>query len=406
MPIDVFLALKFLREGRLQSWLLVAGAAVGVTVVFFVTALISAVERTMVRQTLDVLPHVVVRRADETSRPLPVAPEGTVTFAQVDEPAKRLRSIESWGAIVRELEAIDGVEAVSPTATGPALASRGRGTRGITILGVDPERFAKVIAITPRIRRGVMRVTGEDVLIGTKLADDLGVDVGDRIRISAAEDRQASFVVAGVFDMGNSDVNRRWVVMALRTGQTLLDMPGGVSAIDVRTSDIWRADALADRAHAVTGLEAESWSRSNKQLMIAIQSQRGSTLTIKVFIMVAVAMGIASVLVVSVVQRAKQIGILRAMGMPRQLVLRIFLLQGTAMGTIGAVIGCALGSALSIASELMIRAPDGSALYPIELPLSLFAASGGVAMLTGLVGAVLPSRRAARLDPAVAIRHD
>ena len=97
MPLDLFLAIKFLREGRLQTVLLVAGATIGITVVFFITALITAVERTMVSQTLDVLPHVVVRRSDEVARPLPVAmnPEA-VTFDEIHKPAQRLRSIDHF----------------------------------------------------------------------------------------------------------------------------------------------------------------------------------------------------------------------------------------------------------------------------------------------------------------------
>ncbi len=407
MPLDLFLAIKFLREGRLQTVLLVVGATIGITVVFFITALITAVERTMVSQTLDVLPHVVVRRSDETARPLPVAPnQDAVMFDQLHKPAQRLRSIEAWQTVVEGLEGTPGVQAVSPTASGPAMASRGRGTRAVTLLGVDPTRFTRVIAIAPRIRRGVLRVEGDEVLIGTELANDLGVDVGDRIGITSISERRESFVISGVFDMGNAEVNRRWVVVALRRGQTLLDLPGGVSAIDVRLSDLWQADVVAEQVHARTGMTADSWMRTNTQLMVAIQSQRGATLMIRVCIMLAVAMGIASVLVVSVVQKSKQVGILRAMGISQAVIVRVFLLQGAAIGVSGALLGCGLGTLLSFWSENSNRTPDGTPMYPIVLPVSLYVTSALIAIGTGLVASALPSRRAARLEPAVAIRNE
>jgi lipoprotein-releasing system permease protein len=406
MPLDLFLAVKFLREGRLQTVLLVVGATIGITVVFFITALITAVERTMVSQTLDVLPHIVVRRSDETARPLPPAAADSVVFAQIHKPAQRLRSIEGWQNVVSDLEATPGVLAVSPTASGPAMASRGRGTRAVTLLGVDPAKFGQVIAMEPRIRSGALRVEGDEVLIGTELANDLGVQAGDRIHITSLSESRESFVISGVFDMGNADVNRRWVVVSLRSGQTLLDMPGGVSAVDVRLADIWGADAIADAVHARTGMTAESWMRTNVQLMVAIQSQRGATLMIRIFIMLAVAMGIASVLVVSVVQKSKQVGILRAMGVPRAMIVRVFLLQGTAIGVLGAVLGCGLGTLLSLWSETSNRTPDGTPMYPIVLPVSLYVTSAMIATGTGLIAAALPARRAARLEPSVAIRNE
>jgi lipoprotein-releasing system permease protein len=127
---------------------------------------------------------------------------------------------------------------------------------------------------------------------------------------------------------------------------------------------------------------------------------------IRIFIMLAVAMGIASVLVVSVVQKSKQVGILRAMGVPRAMIVRVFLLQGTAIGVLGAVLGCGLGTLLSLWSETSNRTPDGTPMYPMVLPVSLYVTSAMIATGTGLIAAALPARRAARLEPSVAIRNE
>lgn len=210
------------------------------------------------------------------------------------------------------------------------------------------------------------------------------------------------YLGAGVFDLGNREVNRRWVVVSTRAAQTMLDLVGGVSSVDLRVRDLFAADALAADVTARTGLVADSWMKTNAQLLVALRSQASSSQMIQFFVILAVAMGIASVLVVSVVQKGKEIGILRAMGTARSTVLRVFLLQGALVGLVGSVLGTALGAGLGAAAA---RNADGSPTFPITVSLVLVARSAGVAFLTGVLAATLPARRAARLDPAVAIRN-
>lgn len=405
MRTDLFLALRFVREGLSQTMLLTVAAGVGITVVFFLSALVAAVERTMISQTLDVVPHVVVRRPDEVARP-PAVRDAGVVDEDVHPPAQRLRHVENWPAVMARLEAMQGVEAVSPVAAGPGVAARGSAVRSVTIQGIEPERFADVIRIRSRIRSGRLELAGDEAAIGTELAADLGVEVGGRVRVGAAGQALSVFRVAAVFDLGNRDVNERWVLVPLRRAQSLLRIPGGVSSLDVRASDLWATEPLASRIEAETALTAESWTTTNAQLAVAIRSQRGATLMIRVFVMVAVAMGIASVLVVSTVQKARQIGILRAMGLTRGAIQRVFLAQGAFIGVGGSVLGTAAGTGLAFASMAGARNPDGTPTYPIVLPASLYLLAFGIAVSTGLLASVLPARRAASLHPARAIRHE
>ena len=405
MRLDAFLAWKFLREGRGQSALIVGGAAVGVAVVIFLTGLIDAVQRQIVAQTLDVLPHIVVKMPDERVRELPEK-EGSATIATVDRPAQRVHSVEQWPAILRALEALPGTICVSPTVTGPAFAGRGTASRSVTMLGVDPDRFARVIAIQPRMKRGRLRLGGSDVVIGTELAKDLGVDVGEPVRVTTPTGSETSLTIAGIFDLGNRDVNRRWLLVSLRNGQAMLGLPGGASELNLRIDDIWAATGVAQRIEGMTGLRAESWMQTNEQLLVAIRSQSSSSSTIQFFIVLAVAIGIASVLVVSVVQKSRQIGILRAMGASRGMILRVFLFQGGAVGVFGGLAGSVLGTVMVYGFEMGTRRPDGSPLYPVIYAPSLYLTAIGLAIGTGLLAAAMPARRASRLDPAEAIRHE
>jgi lipoprotein-releasing system permease protein len=405
MPISWFLALRFLREGRMQSVLIVAGVSVGVAVMVFLSALIDGLQTSLVAQTLGTQAHVVVRPPDEVARPLRRPEAGVAVAARVEQTAQRARSIVGWQQVVTALAAMPGVTEVSPVVTGPAVALRGNATRAVVLYGVDPERFGRIYPVRQRMVAGRFDPTSTSCVIGRELAVDLGVAVGDRVRLAAVGGVGDVYLVAGVFDLGNREVNRRWVVVSTRAAQTMLDLVGGVSSVDLRVRDLFAADAVAADVTARTGLVADSWMKTNAQLLVALRSQASSSQMIQFFVILAVAMGIASVLVVSVVQKGKEIGILRAMGTARSTVLRVFLLQGALVGLVGSVLGTALGAGLGAAFAASARNADGSPTFPITVSLALVARSAGVAFLTGVLAAALPARRAARLDPAVAIRN-
>ena len=217
--------------------------------------------------------------------------------------------------------------------------------------------------------------------------------------------RRAASSCAASSTSGGPTSDSDWLVVSLRAGQTLLRIPGGATHLDVKVDDVFAADGIASRLARRTSLPAESWMTANAQLLSALRSQSMSTALIRAFVLIAVAMGIASVLVVSVVQKAGEIGILRAIGTPRSGVIRIFLLQGALMGLVGALLGALLGAGLLAAFQAAMRATEGAPVFPIAYEPEVFIIAGSLALVTGIASAALPAIRAARLDPAVAIRH-
>lgn len=405
MRTDLFLALRFLREGRSQTLLIAFGVALGSAVVIFLTGLLSGLQASLIARTLGSQPHVVVHPVRDEPRPLREAREGEIVLRQRVEAAQRLRSIAGWQSVVRRIERLDGVTAVSPLASGPATAIRGAASRSVVVMGVDPARFDRVIPLRDVIVEGSFELAGDDALIGVELADDLGVGIGDRVRVRPTSGADQGFRVRGLFDLGSRDVNRRWVVVPLRSGQTLLGLSGGVSDVHVRVADVFDASRVADRIAAETGLVADSWIRTNQQLMVGLSGQRSSGNMITLFVIIAVALGISSVLVVSVVQKSPEIGILRATGASRALVTRVFLWQGALLGLIGALGGCGAGALLGKVFESLAVNADGTPKFPVDQSPFLFGATLVGSVLVGLVAAVWPARRAARLDPVVAIRN-
>jgi lipoprotein-releasing system permease protein len=284
-------------------------------------------------------------------------------------------------------------------------ARQGTANRAVLVRGVDADGFQRIIDIRPKIVAGQFALSGTDAVIGTELANDLGLSVGDKIRVGSLDDRSDVFTIRGIFDIGNKDANERWVFISLRSAQTLLDLVGGVSTIEVKVADIFTAESIAVDLSARTGLEADSWMKMNTQLLVGLRSQNSSSYMIQVFVIIAVALGIASVLVVSVVQKSREIGILKAMGTPTRRIIRVFLIEGAVVGLAGSVLGVALGAGLSVFFASLATNPDGSPTFPVNLTLALVLRASAIATITGIVAAAAPAHRAARLDPVEVIRY-
>ena len=399
MWIEWNIAVKFLRESRSQTALILVGIAVGVSVIVFITALIAGLQDNIIDRTLGTQAHIKVQSPDEANRILPPA-SGVTQLVLEDKRAQRLRSINNWQQVMIQLDGLADVTAVSPVLSGPAFARRGVALESVALVGIDLPRYQKIIPIAKDIVAGRFRVGAGDAVIGKLLADDLGLRVGDKLRLDAGRDAVTVVNVAGVFELGVRELDSRYVYLDLKQAQTLLGLPGGVTVIDVTVRDIFAADGVAARIARLTGLKSESWMETNAQLMNALSSQSLSTNMISLFVALSVAFGIASVLSVSVVQRTREIGILRAMGTTQGQMLSVFLIQGALFGLAGSAIGGGAGYALVWAFNTL-----GPGLFYIPVSASLVPMAMAIATVTGVISAAIPARRAARLDPVVAIRY-
>ena len=406
-PFEWIVALRFLREGRTQTLFIVTGIAIGVGVIVFMSALLAGLQSNFIRRVLTAQPHIQLLPPKEVVRPLGPPPgmaadafEGAI----VQAPLQRLKSIDQWQAIVTQIAAMPDVLVVSPAATGSALVVRGDASRAISAVGIEPERYFRIVAIPEKIVRGRARLTASDILIGVDLATDLGVTVGDKLRLTSGSGGANTLTITGLFDLGSKGANQRTTFVALHTAQSLLGLEGGVSSIDVTVRDVYAAEQIARAIHGATGVEADSWITTNAQFFTAVQAQTTANTTIRFFVALSVAFGIASVLVVTVVQKSREIGILRAMGISRRQILRVFLLQGGVLGLAGSVVGSAIGLLALVLWQRYARNADGTPLFPLVVDPVLFTAALVLATATGLLAAFAPALRAARLDPAVAIR--
>ncbi|MFO0613449.1 MAG: ABC transporter permease [Polyangiaceae bacterium] len=265
VPVALFLALRFLREYRAQAALTIGAVAVGVAVMVFLSALIDGLQVSLIERTLGTQAHVIVRPREERARPVLPMEEGVSVLRKVEQPAQRVHSIAEWQRIERLVREDDEVVAVASSVTGAGFATRGNANRPVLIYGAAPAALDQVVPVSKKMLRGVYRLDGAETVIGRELAADLGVDVGDKLRVETPEGATALLAIRGVLDLGNQQVNERWVLVLLRAGQTLLPLPGGANAIHVKVRNVFGAERVVERLASATGLETESWMSANAQ---------------------------------------------------------------------------------------------------------------------------------------------
>lgn len=397
--IEQRIAWRFMAENPLQTLLISIAIAVGTAVIIFITALMNGLQQNTVNKTLGSQAHIKL----ESTRLYNHMPALSLDQSRIvleTQRAQPLQRIDSWQAVMQALDAIPSLTAVSPIVSGPALVQRGRATAAVIINGIDAQRYQKIVDLPSNMQSGSYQLSSQDVLIGSELAKDLGLQAGDKLRIQAADGRTALVRVSGVFSMGVQELDSRQIYIDLKQAQTLLNLIGGITGLEVKIDDIFTAREWGARLQRLTGLHVKNWMDNNSQLLNALRSQKMTTQMIRLFVGLAVALGIASVMAVSVVQRTREVGILRAMGSTREQILRVFLIQGAMLGAIGAVFGMAGGYVL-----VYLFNAFGARLFFVSVHPEVTITALFIAICTGVLAAALPARRASRYDPAEAIRY-
>lgn len=419
--IEATIAISFLREGRVQSLMITLGVAIGVAVIIFITALIQGLQTNLIDSTLGSQAHIRLVSPDEVNLIVPPH-DDTLQLIQEDRRPQRLRSINNWQQITDTLDQLPLLTAVSPNVSGPGFVRRGEALESVILVGTDLARYQQIIPLDEYLVSGELRVGADNVLIGSELAKNLGVQVGSKLRLDTAQDSSNSSTInigagnnangvnsnndsavvniAGIFELGVRELDARYVYLDLKQAQSLLSLPGGITVIDLTVEDIFDAEEIAAQVGRLTSLQAESWIETNAQLLRGLTAQSLSSNMIVIFVAISGAFGIASVLSVSVVQRTREIGILRAMGATRQQILRVFLVQGAIYGLLGSIVGSGVSYILVWSFNTF-----GPSIFTIPISTNLISITMLLATLTGIIAAAIPAQRAAALDPVVAIRY-
>jgi len=207
LPFEAWVAFRFLREGLIQTIFILVGVSIGVAVVLFMSAMLNALQANFVKRVLTGQAHIQLLPPKEVVRPLHEHFNETVQGTIVQAPLQRLKSIDQWQGMVTEIRSMAGVSVVSPVVSGSALVIRGDASRAVTIMGVEPALYFKIVPLPEKIVQGAAEVAVNELLIGTELASDLGVAPGEKLRVTAANGNSSILTIKGVFDLGNKGQN-------------------------------------------------------------------------------------------------------------------------------------------------------------------------------------------------------
>ena len=398
-------ALRFLTFGRVQTALIIIAIAVGTAVQLFLSILISGLQTDLIQKTVGSVPHITAS-SQLTGFAAPVLSGDTFQAAYPVNSDQRQIPIYNWQEIAAQIQAMPEVSAVSAVINGSGYLNYADKALPVVIKGIVPAEADGIYQLHRKIVQGQDRLAGNQILIGLDLAKDLNRQLGDTVLLTTSSGTSDLFTIGGIFDFQSQALNKSWVFAARQRAESLFALNGGVSEIDIQVKDVF---AAADISRSLAGrfpdLSWLSWQESNATLLSALQSQSSSSQVIQFFVLVAVTLGIASVLAVSAVQKSKQIGIMKALGVLTGSVSRIFLIQGAILGLIGALFGSALGIGILKAFSYLTSRASGQPLFLLQLKPATFASAILVATLAGTLAAYFPARRSASLNPIEVIRN-
>ncbi len=392
------IASRYLTASKAQTALLVLGVAVGVFIFIFMSALIGGLAEFIVSRTVGDIAHVTIA-AEPADPALLLALPGQVLLVQ--EKSSRSAVLTDAISFVPLIEALPQVRAVSPQITGAGFVKRGAQVAQVSLVGLEPGRESAIANLDGYVVAGTARLRSGAILLGRALADDLGLGLGQSVRVQSTSGVDAVLTLTGIYQIGSGGPDRRMAYVSLATARTLFAMPQGISKIEIKLHDLYAADALAPQITALTGLPATSWTEDGAQLLEALSAQAQTGYFLKTFAMITIIIGVASALLLSTYRRRPEIGIMRAMGASRRFVVVVFVLQGGLIGLMGGLMGAALGYAA------LLPFPTRDAFKVGTLPIDITQGSYGLAITLTVIGAVLasilPARAAARVDPVTAI---
>jgi lipoprotein-releasing system permease protein len=399
MRFGIKVAWRYLTSNRTQTALLLGGVAIGVLVFVFMTALIGGLRLFLIAQTTGSIAHVTLEPPDRIAREIPGDSDEDVTRLVARETSTTQRKqIFAWQSVLEIVERTPGVKIASPQINGNAFLVKGQATSPVLMNGLRPDRLDAISAITPKIIRGDAQLNIDGILIGEKLANNLGLRIGQPVVVRTDRGRERTLTVRAIYKTGIGSLDERVAFVNIQLARTLLDLPQGISQIEIKANDVNDAPAIADALRRATSLKVTSWVERNAQLFVALNSQAQSGNLIQIFSLVTIVIGVSSALLLTTYRRRGEIAIMRSMGVSRNFIVTIFILQGLFIGLLGAGIGAWAGYAFCTFLADISKRTDGSA-FPIDPAQGGYMAVIILTTLGSVLAAILPARAASKVDP-------
>ena len=410
MNFEWFVCLRYLKAKRkhgfisLISLISIAGVMVGVMALIVVLAVMTGFTSEFRDKILGINSHVVVQ--DYTG------------------------NIRGYEEVAAKVRAVEGVIGVTPYLYSQSMITSGDGGTGAVLRGLDPATAQEVLSLEKNLRNGSVAdlspgEAGErklpGIILGKELAAQLHVSVHDRVRLISASGpltpmgvlpKVSTCQVVGIFETGMYEYDSALAYVSLETAQRFFDVSGAVHGLEVKTRDLNEADQVAKRIEHALGPNffAKDWMRMNRNIFSALQLEKTALSVIMALVVMVAAFNIVSTLIMVVMEKNKDIAILKSMGATSGNIMRIFIYEGLVIGLSGTFLGVlgGLGLCAILSRYQFIKLPD---VYPIStlpvlvLPSDVILIALSATVIT-LVATLYPSWQAAKVDPAVALRYE
>ncbi len=418
MKYEWFIGLRYLKAKRKQTFISIitlisiTGVTVGVMALIVVLAVMSGFEKNLKEKFLGTQAHIHL---------LKIASEGMNHYEEV----------------MKETERVPGVIAASPFIVSQVMLSSESSVFGVVLNGIDPDRVGKVTDLVRNMKAGNLRNLKEvgegnlaGIILGVELSKRLSVSVNDIIQVISPlgtmtpmgmMPKMKRFRVAGIFYSGMYEFDNTLAYISIESAQRFFNMDSRVTGIEIKTKDIYKAKEIGKEIRRRLGSAywSQDWMEMNRNLFSALKLEKIAMFIILVLIVLVAAFNIISTLIMVVMEKNKDIAILKSMGAPSRGISKIFIIEGLVIGVLGTCLGTILGLAAALNLEKITGFVEGlfgfkilsSDVYYIDkLPSQVnpfdVALIVTTAIFISLLATLYPSWRASKLDPAEALRYE
>jgi lipoprotein-releasing system permease protein len=385
LKISFKIALRFLKSTKGQTALIALGIAVGVSVQIFIGSLIQGLQKSLIDKTVGNSSQVTL--SSDTSD----------------------RLISDYDSIVDNIKESDSrIKDVSVVSDSPALIKTDLKTYSVLVRGMNIDDSDKIYDLKDSIYEGKVPSNKFETLVGKDLKEELNLNLNDKIDLITNSGDVKTLIVTGFYDLKVASINKAWLITDLSSAKELFSTGDKITGIEMQVTDVFKADEIATVIGSNinrSDIKVDNWKDQNASLLSGLNGQSISSYMIQVFVMVSVILGIASVLIITVVQKSKQIGILKAMGIKDSQSSLIFLFEGFLLGLMGAILGVALGLGLSFIFTKFALNPDGTPVVELYINYNFIIISAVIALIASTLAALIPARGSSKLNPIEVIRN-